>query len=110
MARPTIRAIVMNLLMLCAIYFGAWQQVEWLGWLVAGFIWFMCAIYFLVLFSDAHLPQSGDPFPFGVMWLVDATATYMLVHADWYVTATVYALSALVLEVICRRTRSADPS
>ena len=34
---------------------------------------------------------------------MDAIAIFMLVHADWYVTATAYAMSAQALESIYRR-------
>lgn len=103
MGHKAIRAMGMNGLLLGAIYFGAWQHMAWLGWLVAAFIWVMCALYFVVLFSSSPSQAAEDALPPAVGWLVDAAALFMLLHADWYVTATVYALSVLVLECIGRR-------
>ena len=106
MGHKAIRAMGLNVLLLVAIYFGAWQQIDWLAWLVAAFIWFMCAMYFVVLFSSGTPTSSEDPLPTGAGWLVDAIAIFMLVHADWYVTATAYAMSMLALKGICRRRAS----
>ncbi len=106
MGHQAIRTIGLNVLLLVAIYFGACQQIDWLAWLAAAFIWFMCAMYFVVLFSSGTPTSSEDPLPTGVGWLVDAIAVFMLVHADWYVTATAYSMSMLALKGIARRRTS----
>jgi hypothetical protein len=108
MGHKAIRAMGLNVLLLVAIYFGAWQQIDWIAWLAVAFIWFMCAMYFVVLFSNNPPSSTEDPFPPGAGWLMDAIAIYMLVHADWYVTATAYAMSALALESIYRRRGSVE--
>lgn len=65
----------------------------------------MCLLYFSALYLSPSKEPITDPLPKGLGWLIDTTCIFMFLHADWYYTATVYALSAFVLETIYRHRR-----
>lgn len=103
MKNKLLRGLIFNVLLVLAIYLGAWRDIKLIGWAVVAFVWSMVAMYFAALYAGKPTANFSDPLPRGVGWMLDATCIFMLVYADWYVTAAAYAVSAIVLEVIYQR-------
>jgi hypothetical protein len=105
MNRKLLTSLASNFALLLAIYLGAWQDIVWVAWPLIGFVWTMCLFYFSALYLGPAKEPIADPVPRWLGWTVDAASIFMFLHADWYYTATVYALSAFVLEAIYRSRR-----
>lgn len=103
MKNKLVRVLTFNVLVVLAIYLGAWRDIKLIGWAVVAFVWSMVAMYFSALYAGKRAANISDPLPRGVGWMLDATCIFMFVYANWYVTATAYAVSAIVLEVIYQR-------
>jgi hypothetical protein len=95
-----INAYMQNAILIIAIYIGAWYNVDWLSWAVVAFVWFMLVMYFAVLYSEGGVKNSTNVLPLPVVIFVDVTCIAMLVYAKWHLTATAYAMSAIVLQKI----------
>ena len=106
MQKVQIKAFAANVALLLAIYLGAWQGIVWIAWPLIGFVWVMCLVYLFALYGTPSSGESSsEPLPRWFTWLVDAVCIFMFLHVDWYYTATGYALSAILLEIIYRRRR-----
>jgi hypothetical protein len=99
------RAALINLLLLSVIWLATGRDVAFVQWPLIIVVWSMCMLYFWELFAPFAPSPLTDPLPIGLSPVLDLACIYLLVHADWYWTATVYALSALALFAIYRRDR-----
>jgi hypothetical protein len=70
-----------------------------------AFVWTMLAMYLIELFYGESKKVFRDPLPMGAAWVMDIICISMLIHADWYVIATAYTMSAIALEMVYRRGR-----
>ena len=105
MKSEALLALGLNLLLLVALYGAVWLQLDWLGWLVQAFVWVMFGLYLVALYSGDADKSYASPLPTWLGLLIDVLVLAMLLYADWYVTATVYALSCLAMEAVYRKSR-----
>lgn len=100
-----IRQLAYNAVFLGAIWLGAWHSVQPVGWAVIAFVWVMALSYFSALYVGKLTTEFSDPLPRGVGWGFDVVCVFMFIHADWHVTATVYVLSVMALELVYLRSK-----
>lgn len=106
MNRKLLMSLAQNFALLFAAYLGAWQGIAWVAWPLICFVWMMCLLYFSALYLSPSKEPITDPLPIGLGWLIDAACIFMFLHANWYYTATAYALSTFVLATIYRHRTS----
>lgn len=92
---------IWNAGLLVTVFTAVLTQWTWLGYLVAGFTWFMCSLYLVTYMThpDRRLAaQTPRWFFVGVDVLVFA----LMMYAQWYATAFAYATSCVVLDGMSR--------
>ena len=100
MNAKVVKQLAYNAALLGAIWLGAWKGIQLVGWAVIVFVWVMALMYFSALYIGKLETNASDPLPRGVGWGFDVACIFMFVYADWHLTATVYALSTVALELI----------
>lgn len=99
MAKELRNWIGANAFFAIAIYLGVWRDVQFVGYLVAAFVWVMFFSYAAVLYSGDNKARSL-PVPRALGLLFDAGVLSVLILCGWPLTATGYVLAVLAHEAI----------
>ncbi len=100
--------LLSNAAFLAALLAAVHWEIGWLRVLVIGFVWFMLAMYFMVLAdagSRARFRARTEPIPLLVTAAIDAAALLILLDTGWHVTAAAYGVSAAVAIALYGRHR-----
>jgi hypothetical protein len=108
MKRKQVDWLLWNALFSAGLYFGVWLDVAPVGYGVIGFVWLMLVCYLLVLYTGDKKTVRKQPVPTSLGVLFDIGVLMVLVSRDWYVTATAYALTVIVLGILHRNSTAAN--
>lgn len=97
--------IIGNFALLTSLYIGLWHNITWLTACSAAFIWIMLASYSMVFFSKPT-KSHVDPAPKILGVTVDVAVLYMLIKSDWIYTSLAYLASAVLLNLIYKRSHA----
>jgi hypothetical protein len=100
--------LLWNSVFAVGLYLGVWLEVTLIGYAVAAFVWLMVATYFLVLYGASQGPQRSPPVPRVVGWVFDVAVLTLLVSCHWYWTATGFAIAAIALELVHRKSKAQE--
>jgi len=108
MKRKQVDWLLWNALFSAGLYVGVCLDVAAVGYVVIAFVWLMLVCYLLVLYTGDRRTVREDPVPALLSVLFDIGVLVVLVSRDWYVTATAYALTAIVLGILHRNPTAAN--
>lgn len=110
MRRKQLEWLLWNALFSAGLYFGVWLDVAAAGYAVIAFVWLMLACYLLVLYTGNKKTVRENPVPTSLGVLFDVAVMVVLISQNWYVTATAYALTAIVLGILHRNSTATNTS
>lgn len=90
------------------LYLALIVGVSWAQYAIIPFIWVMLLLYMVVFFDESSRKKFAgrvQPVPRWVSFMVDVAFLAMLLFAEWFVTAAVYAISTALVEAIYARER-----
>jgi hypothetical protein len=74
-----------------------------LEYAVIGFVWFMLLCYLMLLISPPKNKIYVSPVPSWVMYSIDFIFLFALLISRWYVTASAYGVSCVVIMLVYSR-------
>lgn len=109
MTKKQVTWAISNSIFALALYFGVWLDISLVGYLIVFFVWLTLAFYLIVLYSGDKNKVRESAVPAYIDLVFDIGILAILVISDWYLTATAYALSAIVLAITYRNSKNAKP-